>query len=184
MEIKPIDAPLGAEVVGVDLTESLSEAEIMAVRKAFADYSLLVVRGQDLEGADQDRFVQYLGPLERFDNGAYHQFMTNRNVENAAGDGGGRLLFHNDGAYRARPRSGTSLYAIDVSSTSAPTLFASGVRAYELLSDEMRAKVEELHAVNILDYDDPTQESRRVREADFPQAGRSRMSVMQCTPSC
>jgi taurine dioxygenase len=169
MEIKPIDAPLGAELVGVDLSKPLGEAEVTAVRRAFADYSLLVVRGQDLGGRDQDRFIEYLGPLERFDNGAYHQFMTNKIVENAAGDGGGRLLFHNDGAYRERPRAGTSLYAIDVSSTSAPTLFASGVRAYEMLSDEWREKVENLHAVNVLDYDDPTQESQRVREADFPE---------------
>jgi taurine dioxygenase len=169
MEVKPFDAALGAELVGIDLSKPLHEAEIKMVRKAFADYSLLVVRGQDLEGEDQDRFIQYLGPLEQFDNGAYHQFMTNKVVENAAGDGGGRLLFHNDGAYRARPRAGTSLYAIDVSSTSAPTLFANGVRAYEMLSDELRKKVANLRAVNILDYDDPTQESVRVREADFPE---------------
>ncbi|WP_067794650.1 TauD/TfdA dioxygenase family protein [Actinomadura formosensis] len=176
MEVVPLKAALGAELRGVDLTEPLDDRDVETVRNAFADHFLLVVRDQRLSGEDQDRFVRYLGPLQRFDNGAYHQFMTNQAVENAAEAGSGRLLFHNDGAYRERPRAGTSLYAIDVSPTSPPTSFANGVRAYELLPGELRRRIESLSAVHILDYDDPEQESNRVREADFP-AGRTLADV-------
>ncbi|MFF3573896.1 TauD/TfdA dioxygenase family protein [Nocardia jiangxiensis] len=172
MDVIPLDAPVGAELRGVDLAKPLSDDEIAQLRDAFLAHHLIVVREQDIEGEDQDRFVQHLGPLLAFDNGVYHQFMTNQHVENAAMSGSGRLLFHNDGAFRSRPRAGTSLYAIDVSPTSPPTSFANGVRAYELLPENLRKKIDQLSAVHILDYDDPEQESNRVRQADFP-AGRT-----------
>jgi taurine dioxygenase len=172
MDVLPLQGSVGAELRGVDLSKPFTEEEVATFRNAFAEHLLIVVRGQDLEGGDQDRFVEYLGPLQQFDNGAYHQFMTNQNVENAAMSGSGRLLFHNDGAYRPRPRAGTSLYAINVSTTSPPTSFANGVRAYERLPEDLREQIDKLSAVHILDYDDPEQESDRVREADFP-AGRT-----------
>lgn len=172
MDIVPFNAPVGAELRGIDLTEPLAEDQITPFREAFLEHHLILVRDQDLKGADQDRFVKYLGPLQAFDNGVYHQFMTNQQVENAAMSGSGRLLFHNDGAYRTRPRAGTSLYAINVSPTSPPTSFANGARAYDRLPEDIREQVDKLSAVHILDYDDPEQESSRVRQADFP-AGRT-----------
>lgn len=168
MHVVPLAGPIGAELRGVDLTEPLSEDDIVAFRNAFSQHLMVLVRGQNLDGEHQDRFVKCLGPLQRFDNGAYHQFMTNQAVENAAMAGAGRLLFHNDGAYRDRPRAGTSLYAIDVSPTSPPTSFANGVRAYECLPEDLREEIDKLTAVHILDYDDPEQESNRVRQANFP----------------
>ena len=170
MDVVPIaDKPLGAELVDVDLSKPLEDADIAKVRQAFADYSLLIIRGQNLQGEDQDRFIEYLGPLQQFDNGAYHQFMTTEPVENASGDTNKRLLFHNDGAYRDVPRAGTSLYALDVAPTSAPTLFANGVRAYEKLPQELKDKIANLHAVNILDLSLGGDESQRSRVADFPE---------------
>lgn len=177
MKIQPIDdSGIGAEVTEIDLTAACEPAEIAELRDAFAEHLLLLVRDQSLSGDDHDRFVKYFGPLEQFDNGAYVQFMTNQNVDNAAAVGSGRLLFHNDGAYRDRPRAGTSLYAVDVSPTSPPTSFANGVRAYDSLSAELQKVIADLSAVHILDYDDPDQESNRVRAKDFP-AGRTLSDV-------
>ncbi|BBG02563.1 MULTISPECIES: TauD/TfdA dioxygenase family protein [Pseudonocardia] len=163
MEIVPLDGNVGAEVRGVDLTEPLGDAELGTLRQAFSDHLLLVVRGQDLAGADHDRFIRYLGPLETFDNGAQVQFMTNKKVENAAEAGSARLLFHNDGAYREHPRAGTSLYALEVSPTSPPTSFANGVRAYESLPADLQEEVGKLTAFHMLDLEDPYGESNRQR---------------------
>jgi taurine dioxygenase len=176
MEILPIEGNVGAELRDVDLSRPLSEEDITTFRRAFTEHLVVLVRGQQLEGEDHDRFVKYLGPLEQFDNGAYVQFMTNQLVENAAEAGGGRLLFHNDGAYREHPRAGTSLHALNVSPTSPPTSFANGVRAYESLPADLQEQISKLNAVHILDLDDPYQESNRVREADFP-AGRTLADV-------
>jgi taurine dioxygenase len=161
MEIVPLEGPVGAEVRGADLTKPLDDADLATMRQAFADHLLLVVKGQQLEGEDHDRFIRYLGPLETFDNGAQVQFMTNKNVENAAEAGSARLLFHNDGAYRDHPRAGTSLYALEVSPTSPPTSFANGVRAYERLSPELQEEIAKLTAFHMLDLEDPYGESNR-----------------------
>lgn len=176
MEIVPIEGNVGAELRGVDLRQQLSDADVETVRRAFAEHLLLLVRDQELEGEHHDRFVQYLGPLQTFDNGAKVQYMTNQKVENAAEAGGARLLFHNDGAYREHPRAGTSLFALDVSPTSPPTSFANGVRAYESLPEDLQEEIAKLTAVHILDLDDPYQESNRQRQADFP-AGRTLADV-------
>jgi taurine dioxygenase len=161
MEIVPLQGNIGAEVRGADLTQPLSDTDLATVRQAFAEHLLLLVRGQNLEGEDHDRFVKYLGPLETFDNGAQVQYMTNMKVENAAEAGSARLLFHNDGAYRDNPRAGTSLYAIEVSPTSPPTSFANGVRAYERLDPDLQEQVAKLTAFHMLDLEDPYGESNR-----------------------
>lgn len=173
MEIVPLEGHLGAELRGVDLAQPFTGEDVAAYRKALGEYLVLVVRGQQhISGEDHDRYLQYLGPLEQFDNGAYVQFMTNQAVENAAEAGNARLLFHNDGAYRRDPRAGTSLFALDVSPTSPPTSFANGVRAYDSLPSDLQEQIAGLHAVHILDLDDPYQESDRMRLIDFP-AGRT-----------
>ncbi|MCE0767816.1 TauD/TfdA family dioxygenase [Pseudonocardia kujensis] len=167
MEIVPLEAPVGAEVRGVDLTKPLSEEDVATVRQAFADHLMLVVKGQQLEGEDHDRFIKHLGPLETFDNGAQVQFMTNKKVENAAEAGNARLLFHNDGAYRPNPRAGTSLYALEVSPTSPPTSFANGVRAYESLAPDLQEEIAKLTAFHLLDLEDPYGESNRQKVTDL-----------------
>ncbi|WP_433502935.1 TauD/TfdA dioxygenase family protein [Pseudonocardia halophobica] len=180
MEIVPLEAPVGAEVRGVDLTKPLSEEDVVSVRRAFADHLMLVVKGQQLEGEDHDRFIKYLGPLETFDNGAQVQFMTNKKVENAAEAGNARLLFHNDGAYRPNPRAGTSLYALEVSPTSPPTSFANGVRAYESLSPELQEEIEKLTAFHMLDLEDPYGESNRQLVTDL-RPGRTIDDIRKAT---
>ncbi|WP_189339353.1 TauD/TfdA dioxygenase family protein [Williamsia muralis] len=169
MRLSPLEGSIGVELLDVDLTKPLPDTDIDQLRRAFQDHLLVLVRGQALEGDDHDRFVKYLGPLHQFDAGGYFEYMTNVEIENKSPAGAGRLLFHNDGAYRERPRAGTSLYAIDVSPTSPPTSFASGVHAFESLPRSIQTDLEKLTAVHILDLDDPKQEAYRVREADFPR---------------
>ncbi|WP_433502900.1 TauD/TfdA dioxygenase family protein [Pseudonocardia halophobica] len=180
MEIVPLEGPLGAEVRGADLTKPLDDADLATMRRAFADHLMLVVKGQQLEGEDHDRFIKYLGPLETFDNGAQVQFMTNKKVENAAEAGNARLLFHNDGAYRPNPRAGTSLYALEVSPTSPPTSFANGVRAYESLSPELQEEIEKLTAFHMLDLEDPYGESNRQLVTDL-RPGRTIDDIRKAT---
>ncbi|MEV0184623.1 TauD/TfdA family dioxygenase [Streptomyces sp. NPDC050625] len=176
MKIVPLDGPVGAEVRDVDLSKPLNDADLATMRKAFADHLLLLVRDQPITGEDHDRWIKYLGPLETFDHGAQHEYMTNKVTENRSPAGQGRLLFHNDGAYREHPRAGTSLSAIEVSPTSPPTAFANGVRAYAQLAPSVKERLEGLQLVSTLSIDDPEAEVLRTRVAEFPP-GRSLADV-------
>jgi len=163
----PMAKGLGVLIEDVDLTRPLSDDQVAQFRDLFAEHLLVVARGQALKDEDHDRVVGYLGPLQTFDHGAKFEYISNVQEDNPNQAGTGRLLFHNDGAYRPRLRAGTSLYALKVAPSSPPTAFASGVAAYEQLSDELKREIESLRAMHILDLD-PHQEYRRVREADLP----------------
>ena len=46
LEIRPFDAPLGAEVLGLDLSQPLSTADFSRIHRAHLDHHVLVFRDQ------------------------------------------------------------------------------------------------------------------------------------------
>jgi alpha-ketoglutarate-dependent taurine dioxygenase len=52
-DVRPFDAPLGAEVLGLDLAQPLSAADFERLRSAFLDHHLLVFRDQRLTPTQQ-----------------------------------------------------------------------------------------------------------------------------------
>ena len=56
LTLRRFDAPLGAEVIGLDLAEDMDEATFRAVEDAFNEYSVLVFRDQRLGEARQLAF--------------------------------------------------------------------------------------------------------------------------------
>jgi taurine dioxygenase len=165
MEAVPVSDVAGVELKDIDLTAPLSETDQQRVRDLFAEHHLLLVRDQELTPEQHDRFVRYLGPLKLMPNGTYEEFVSNVRDANVAGTG--RLLFHSDGEFRSDPAAGTSLHAMQVSASSPPTLFASGVRVYESLSPERQASLQQLTARHVL-YFHPEQRYARVIECEIP----------------
>ena len=48
MKIHPFDAPLGAEITGINLTDDLDISTIKALNAAWAEYIVLCIRSQNL----------------------------------------------------------------------------------------------------------------------------------------
>lgn len=163
----PITGSIGIELQDLDMSRPFDEDEVAVLREAFDTGGVLLVRGQRLRDEDQDRFVTTLGQLHTFRWGTTVEYLSNVIEDNPSLAGSRRLLFHNDGAYRDDVAAGTCLYAQDVSPTSPPTAFANTVRAYERLSDELKARIEGLHAYNMFDPRDEDAEQKRVRLADY-----------------
>ena len=61
MDLRKLDAPLGAEINGLDLTVPLSEAVVSAVLRAWYDYQVLVFRDQELTPQQLVDFTSQLG---------------------------------------------------------------------------------------------------------------------------
>lgn len=155
LKIRPLDAPIGAEVLGVDLATPLSEQERADVYDAFIAYQVLVFRDQKLTKRQQVAFTEQFGELERH---------TTRNrgdddeplvhvVSNLGDDGKptGKVnstLWHTDKSFRPLPSMATILHAVTLPPDGGDTCFADMYAAYRTLPDADRSRLDGLKAVH------------------------------------
>lgn len=147
MQIAPLSDSLGAELSDFDITQPCTTEEQAELRRLFARYHLLLVRGQELRDKDQTRFVGYFGPLHVKRDGTTQTTVSNLGGKGVA-TGQARLLWHQDGTYGPRPGIATSLWAQQVSPHAVPTMYANGIRFLEGLPADVRTRIESLYVIN------------------------------------
>lgn len=62
-QVKPFDAPLGAELIGIDLAKPLNNYDFNLIQHAFLKHHLLVFRDQQLTPEQYIAFSKRFGPL-------------------------------------------------------------------------------------------------------------------------
>jgi len=149
MIIEPLAGALGAEVRGIDL-RSIGNREFEDVRRAFLEYSVLVVRDQKLEPDDLMRFGARFGepcfyPFVSGIDGYPYIFEVVKEETETVNFGGN---WHSDTTYLEQPPLATLLYALETPSHGGDTLFTNTYAAYEALSEGMRAMLDNLVGVN------------------------------------
>ena len=60
MEITPISNAGGARINGIDLSQEVLAEDVAELKKAFLDYGVLVIPGQDLNEQAQLRFCNLM----------------------------------------------------------------------------------------------------------------------------
>ena len=153
MQINPLSDVLGAEVIGIDVG-NLDEATFDKVHDAFLEYHVLVFRDQDLPTDRQISFAQRFGELDvhiqKDNTHSGHeamQILSNKKVDGkyigspSAGD-----AWHSDLSYTDIPTLCTMLYAVEIPEIGGDTEWSNMYRAYDSLTDEMRQKLDGLHA--------------------------------------
>ena len=154
--VNQLGAVLGAEVVGIDLSRDLSDADIAELRGAFLRHSILAFRGQDLSPDALTRFSRRFGSLDRH---VLEGFALPENpdvfvISNVKKDGKpiGAIragqYWHSDLSYAERPVMGTMLHARQLPKVGGDTMFASMYAAYDTLSEPMKAFLAPLTAVH------------------------------------
>jgi len=177
MEIRPLGAAMGAEVVGADLN-TLSDADFSRIRDAFLKYQVVVVRDQTLPPAAQLAFSRRFGALEDQLNAHYTvpDFPEVLVLSNDLKDGkpigliDGGDFWHSDSSHRDFPSMATILYAIKNPDHGGDTEFANMYAAYEALPDDMKRRITGLkgiHAVSKLKNKRVTVSPRRPDGKDF-----------------
>ena len=61
MEVRPLSGTLGAVITGVDLKDRANKAMWEELHRAFLEYHVIAVRGQDLAPADQYEVGRFFG---------------------------------------------------------------------------------------------------------------------------
>jgi taurine dioxygenase len=166
-DVVPLTPAIGAEIRGLDLRHELDGATSQALRRAWAEHSVLVIRGQDISEADQFRFAAIFGPIAdrvqppverrayRADPHNRMQLITDRVDEDGKPIGSlghGEMWFHTDKCYVERPHRGSFLYSVEIPSTGGNTRFASLYRAYERIPDALRRRLDGRKVLQVYDY--------------------------------
>jgi len=162
LAILPSGAPLGAEVVGVNLAEDLDEPTFRAIEAAYNTHTVIVFRQQCLTPEHLLRFARRFGPLEisprtQFALPAYPEILLLSNMVDAHGQPLGNaeagLTWHTDLSYTATPPRGSLLYAVEVPTnahgeTLGETWFVSTAAAYDALPPAMQQRLQGLRAIH------------------------------------
>jgi taurine dioxygenase len=153
-------AALGAEIVGVDLSQELSESTIREIDDLWLQHEVIFFRNQNLSPEQHIRFSERLGEVEvhvRTDcckPGYPKLFIVSNIVENGkpigAGDAG--TIWHSDGCCVEKPSRGSLLYAKRVPEKDGvvlgDTMFSSMTRAYDALPADVKSRVSGMKAIN------------------------------------
>ena len=148
-EARPLSPVIGAELLGIDLAQPLSDAAIGEVRRALLQYKVVFFREQTITRAQHIAFARRFGELEI--HPATPKDQADREVLRIAHgpDNRGRENnWHSDVTWREKPSLGSILRAIELPSVGGDTLFSDMVAAYEGLSPEMQRFTASLTAVH------------------------------------
>jgi taurine dioxygenase len=148
--IHPLDAALGAEVHGLDLSQPLNDNDFARIHSAWLEHGLLVMRDQRITPEQHIDFSRRFGPLQVHVLKQYlladhpEVFIISNIVENGQpiGLGDAGKFWHSDLSYVEFPSKGAMLLAQELPEEGGDTLFASQQRAYETLPDELRRRLE------------------------------------------
>ena len=163
MSVRPLDAPFGAEIAGVDLSVPLDDATFEAVRRAYFENSIIVFHGQRLTPEQQVAFSRRFGELEihvlkQYLLPGHPEILVVSNIVEdgkliGLADTARVAVWHTDTSYRAEPSMGSALYSLEIPRNAAgevvgDTLFASTFLAYDALSAQMKKRLEGLKAIH------------------------------------
>jgi taurine dioxygenase len=158
--ISNLDAPLGAEASGVNLSKPLPQSDVDAIERAWHTRLVVVIRGQALSDPELLAFSRRFGELdppgpnpygEPF-NKAYPEINVISNViENGkpiGGLGDGEAVWHADMTYVEVPPKAAILHSLEVPPDGGNTYFADMFAAYETLPEELKKAAEGKLAVH------------------------------------
>jgi alpha-ketoglutarate-dependent 2,4-dichlorophenoxyacetate dioxygenase len=160
MEILPIGPGFAAELRGVVLADIARQPTLYrAVRAAFEEHSVLLLRDQLVTDTAQEAFSACFGPLERtkvasLGEGTHFSILSNIGPDGRVVPDGHRetlvaranQLWHTDSSFKTTPALASVLSARTIPPTGGETEFASTRLAWQRLAPERRARLEEAFA--------------------------------------
>ncbi|KKD38826.1 TauD/TfdA dioxygenase family protein [Limnoraphis robusta] len=154
-DIRPLAGRIGAEILGLDLSQTLSDETVDNIRQALIKYKVIFFRRQQLTEVSQVAFARQFGVVTtahpmlpslpghpeilEFDYGR----MDNRTNQ-----------WHTDLTFLDRPPLASILRAVEIPSVGGDTLWANTVTAYQDLPAPLRSLANELWAVHSNTYND------------------------------
>jgi taurine dioxygenase len=153
-EVRPFAAPVGAEIVGLDIARPINAEDFARIHRAHLDHHVVVFRDQQITPAEHIEFSRRFGPLEIH---VLHQFQLKNHPEilivsnikengEPIGLGDAGVYWHSDISYKPKPSLGSLLHAQELPSEGGDTLFADQHLAWEALPADLQQRILPLKA--------------------------------------
>ncbi|GFE74815.1 TauD/TfdA family dioxygenase [Novosphingobium sp. TCA1] len=141
---------VGAEILGIDLSCTISDEDFAEVRNAFAEHGVVFFRDQSFTEDQHIAFARRWGPINinRFfaPHPAYPEIaLVVKEPDQQHNIGGG---WHTDHSYDFEPALGSILAARELPPEGGATAFASMYAAYNGLSARLKERIEGRRAVH------------------------------------
>lgn len=147
LTLRPLAEGFGAEIVGIDLRQPISDERWAEIESAFVRYSVLLFREQALSKAEHVALSRRFGTLEhhvlsQHTDPAFPEIFVLGSVREP--DGGVPFLnrndveWHSDSSFMARPSLGSLLYCKVTPRIGGDTMFTSMHRAYDTLPPPLK----------------------------------------------
>lgn len=179
--VRPLSPALGAEIIGVDLGQTIDDRLFSAIYEAFLHYQVLLFRDQDIPPAKQVAFARHFGEVQVHVMNQYHEqnhpelyFLSNLDANgrpNGKHPDKGTLHWHTDGSWRRVTGQATIMYSVQVPATGGETHFCDMYGAYDALDDAQKTRLSALRAVHNLDF------SRSRRHSEDPMSEAQKQQV-------
>lgn len=164
IEVEVFDAPLGAEILSLDLHHPLPARDFQRIHQAHLDHHLLVFRDQRITPQQQVDFSRRFGPLQihvlrNFQLPSNPEVLVISNIiENGQpiGLGDAGHFWHSDLSYKDKPSLGSMLHAQELPAEGGDTLFANMHLAWDTLPAALRHAVRGARAEHsyLVQYDE------------------------------
>ena len=151
LDVKISDQSCGAEVTGIDLTQPLSDAEILAIREVWLEHHVLSFPNQAMSDDDLEQFTlsfggfgddPFIAPIPGRNNIVAVKRTADEKVPVFADN------WHTDWSFQENPPAGTCLFGIEIPPVGGDTLFANQHKALDDMPSELRQKLEGKMAIH------------------------------------
>ena len=192
IEVVPTGGALGAEIRGVDLT-SLDDRRFAALKRAWHQHQVILIRGQSLRDQDLIAFSRRFGDLDwapvqetgrRFVEGLPEIYIVSNvkvNGEPIGSLGAGEAVWHTDMSYLDVPPMASMLYALEVPPTGGNTSFCSMYAIYDALPAETKRRIANLKIKHDGTYNSGGYLRQGVTATDDPRTSPGAVHPLVCT---
>ena len=180
-ETCPFDAPLGAEIRGLDIGKPLDPNIVEAVRAAWHAHLVLLFRDQDLTDQQHFDFTEQFGPLDHppkrllaiaaGENVDDDELLAINVISNVVENGEpigvlghGEANWHSDSTFVERPPAASLLRSLEMPDAGGDTQFMNMYKALETLPGDLRQAIEGRSSKH-----DPAYSSSGERRAEFTE---------------
>jgi len=149
IRVTKIAGALGAEITGIDLTQTITDNLFSSIKNAFLAHQVIFFRDQDISPAQHHALASRFGPLQAHPAYPHIEGYPELTILESTPENPTKIeKWHTDMTFGPRPPMGSILHGVELPPFGGDTMWSSMSAAFEGLSLKMQEFLEGLTAVH------------------------------------